>query len=306
METNSDQVPDSDLYLLSKNIYSSFPSLQECLSTSYQEILKSGFSSPYFTKKSHWTTIRHIFSPIESTLFHHFPQWHFLQNQDGGRFCSHTFATMLVLSKDPEFLTLNENDSNILMWTMLFHDIFKRGPPLVYDRDPFHPFTSACVALEIFREKGLVKMKEGFEEFKGLIESCFKLNRYGDQIMDYTRLDEVFRWILYLTGVWERVDRELTSYREVESEVEEEKRFGFEIIILILFHQSLDINPFYPNPSYLNKAEILKYLSVRIVKLLHIVHKADHNSYHVGAYEFGKWPNDVKIEEVANEILKMF
>ena len=307
METNPGQVPDPDPNPspLSKNIYLAFPCLQECLSVSYKQILNSNCRLPYYCKQSLWTTIRQIFSPIESTLFQNFPQWHFLQEQDEGRFCSHTFATMLVLSKDPEFLVLNENDSNILMWTMLFHDIFKRGPPLIRGRDPFHPFTSACVALGIFREKGFVEEREGFEEFKELIESCFTINMYGDQIMDYTRLDEVFRWILFLTGVWERVDQDLISYREVEMDIAEDKRFAFEIIILILFHQSLDINPFYPNPSFLNQNQILKYLSLRIVKFLHIVHKADHNSYNIGVYEFGKWPNDIKIEKEVVGILKL-
>jgi hypothetical protein len=287
---------------LQKNIYSTFESLEACLKKSIDLVLSRKLLSHFDLRKR----ISKIFSSFDLILENFFPEWQFLQSQEYRYFCEHTFLTMVVLYKHSKYIKLPENDQMLLMWTMLFHDIHKRGRPVLDSRDPFHPFPSAMRTLEILIKNEILPKNEYLNEFRILIESSFELDRHRLQIMSYTNIDQIFKGFLFFTGLLNSMSEDFKNYRMIEERFSDDQRFYFEMLILILFHQSLNINPFFPNPSYLNEFQVEKYLSPRLVKLLHIVHLADHNSYNIGNYQYNQWPNDKEIKRMVSEYLELF
>ena len=111
--------------------------------------------------------------------------------------------------------------------------------------------------------------------------------------------------ILYLTGVVSSKTEQFESFLLTCKNPVNKPNFVYEIIVLILFHQSLDLNELFPNPVNFTNEEILRYLSPRLVYLLYVLHKADHNSYNV-AINPDNWFNNELIKERANSFLKLF
>lgn len=219
-------------------------------------------------------------------------EWTELSSNDNNYFCRHTFAALTALLVDKDYERMDLHDRNLLLWALLFHDIAKKGSPTIYGRDPFHPFSSTSKTLEIFVRFGWVKSGPHIAALVELINSAYTLEN-GSKLMDNSKLPEIFQGILQAT----ELNFSTTSAHE--------PRFAFEVLILILFHQSLDINPIFPNPVYLKNSEILTYLSPRLVFLLFVLHKADHNSYNL-AYPISSWHNNELILQKTFEILSLF
>lgn len=230
-------------------------------------------------------------------------EWEYENRVDDGLVCSHIIAVVIAVYTDWEFKMLDEHDKNVILWAALFHDIAKRGPPEMDTKDPFHPFTSASKALKIFSRLGWALKNDFVEEAAKCIDGSFYHYKWGD-FMDNKKLPMIYPLLLKATGLIGENDY-FNTYREIEMAVPKDKLFIFEIIAIILFHQSFDFDPKYPNFTPLKYDEILKYTSPRLVKLVSIMHKGDNGSYNF-PYPMNIWTFGKRIENSTTHLLRFF
>ena len=67
----------------------------------------------------------------------------------------HTLNVCLLSTQNGYYkYQMNDGEKNAIKWIALFHDLAKRGRPEFGGRDHIHPFMSAKLCLEIFKEMG--------------------------------------------------------------------------------------------------------------------------------------------------------
>lgn len=103
------------------------------------------------------------------------------------------------VENNPEFVEIDDKSRQILLWTMILNDIWKRGSPLLDCRDPFHLVFSACKAEEIFVEHGLAERKSGIEDFFEFIMKSFVI-QWNAEIMDLRNIKEILRVYCIIRG----------------------------------------------------------------------------------------------------------
>lgn len=232
-------------------------------------------------------------------------EWTILKAREGGHILRHTLGALITLNLNPDFHNLPDYDQNLLLWSVLFHDIGKRSFPEVNDRDPFHPFLSAKILLKIFVGFGWIKNTEYVNEAAEVIGKSFFIE-YKDEVIDHNYVKIIIPLLLLCTGMFNVIPEEIQEYVEIERMIRLEDRFEYEILVLVLLHQSLEFNPQFPNRENIAKNDIKKFLSPRIVYLSMILHKADHNSYMLGMIPYYRFPNNNSITRSCNEMIEMF
>lgn len=240
--------------------------------------LKSNLSR-YAKLLNMWELIKQELSQLEEELstFCH-TEWTDLNKVDDGLVCSHTLAAVATVHSLPCFKSLDFHDQVIIIFGLLFHDIAKRGPPEMKTKDPVHPFTSAAKTLRIFNKLGWLVNPDLVEEAANYIHNASYFEYWGD-FMDNTKLPQIYQYLLHITGLLETPSSPYTSYSDLTRNLEKEKLFIFEILAIILFHQSIDFNPEFPNYTPLTNEEIHLYLSPRLLNLLAILVIGDSGSY---------------------------
>ena len=291
------------------NITTFLPSLLESLESSKSFLLGLQIAgspeSEYKKKKKCWYKIYELMSQTESELLAFCSsEWNELSSYESTYFCKHTFAALSVLYIDEDFIRMDNHDKNIMLWALLFHDIAKKGNPAIQGRDPFHPFTSTSKAMQIFDRLGWIKRNKLVSELAEFIDGAYVVINQS-KCMDNTKISEILVKLFVITGMIYDIDESFENYIEIEMKHARSDRFLYEILALILFHQSLDINTLFPNPIYLQNQEILTHLSPRMVFMLYVLHKADHNSYNV-AIPINDWVNNALIKGKVTDILGLF
>ncbi|OMJ94758.1 hypothetical protein SteCoe_1937 [Stentor coeruleus] len=252
-----------------------------------------------------WNTFESISKNfLESIDKLNIPEWEILKNRDKGHILRHTLGSLIALMLNPEYYNLSEYDKNLLLWAILFHDIGKRVSPEVYNRDPFHPFLSAKILLKVFVEFGWIKNIEYANKIAEIIGKSFVIKDM-DEVIDHSYIKIILPLLWYCTRMVNVLHEEIQEYVNIEKITEIEDRFEYEILVLVLLHQSLEFNPQYPNRENITIDDIKNYLSPRIVYLSMILHKADHNSYNLGMIPYNLFPNDLYITRVCNEIIEI-
>jgi hypothetical protein len=220
-------------------------------------------------------------------------EWHWLDQVDEGLVCCHTFATLATIYSMKPFKDLDFHDQNIILYGLLFHDIAKRGPPEIETKDPLHPFTSAAKALKIFSRLGWIQHAENVEEISEYISNAFFFHEWAN-FMDNQKLPMIYKQLLYATGLISDMNSSYQNYYQLTNDLPREKLFVFEILAIILFHQSVDLDPKYPNFTPLTEEEMNSYLSPRLLNLLTILHIGDNGSYNL-PLKRAKWDFDKRI-----------
>jgi len=123
--------------------------------------------------------------------------------------------------------------------------------------------------------------------------------------MDNTKLPQIYQALLYLTGLTPSITTDFTDYFSVSTSHPTENLFVFEILAIILLHQSVDLDPKYPNFTPLNEEEILRYLSPRLLKILTILHLGDNGSYNL-PIKFEDWTFVTRIWRTYKRLKKLF
>lgn len=228
-----------------------------------------------------WTQIRAELSILEQELSQFCErEWNNLSLYQEGHICSHSLSAMCSMMTLPYFSDLDYHDQNILLLGLLFHDIAKRGRPSYKGKDPIHPFRSAATTLGIFNRLGWIKNEEQIDETIRFINSAFIIYK-EKEFMDNSKLEEIFIRLLYATGIFNSLDQKYESYSKATFGVPREKSYVLEILIIILLHQSVDLDPKYPNFTPIPTHSLSKFFSRRLLKLLSILHMGDNGSYNL-------------------------
>lgn len=244
-----------------------------------------------------WVFIRQNMSPIEEDLCRICrDEWNSLDLVEDRHVTSHTIAALVTAYLDPMFKSLDHNDKSIILWACLFHDIAKRGPPEIPGKDPFHPFTSAAKALRIFNRLGWIPVPSEIEPTIELLNSSYIICN-DTQFMDNIKLPLIIAKLLYITGIIPKPDFPYTCYADLTNNMPKSRLFVYEILAIILFHQSINLSVDYPNFTPLPYAEIRNYFSQRLLHLLSLLHKGDTGSYNLSdPVKTWKFPKKIEIE----------
>jgi hypothetical protein len=261
------------------------PSLLPNLARVEQVILSERHLNPhlshYESLKTIWTDFRKQMIPMESEIsVFCAEEWEVENKVDNGFVCSHIISAMITAFQEPQFKHMDQHDQSIILFSLLFHDIAKRGPPEIETKDPFHPFTSASKALKILNRLGWITHPECVEETICFINSSSYYDEWA-YFMDNERLPEIYRRLLYATGITNDINTRFTTYADACRGVEKERLYCFEIICLVLLHQSVDFDLSYPMFTPLNRAQMRKFLTPRLLVMLSLVHKGDSGSYYL-------------------------
>jgi len=163
--------------------------------------------------------------------------------------------------RDPEFYNLPKYDRNILLWTVLLHDICKRGSPEIWERDPIHPFKSAWQSLHYFNEtfKIIELTKEDMKEWDEIFSEGY-VKKQKIEVQNHAIVPRVKVFL----------DEKLKG-----------NSFVKEIIYYTLLHQSMCTIACFPHMSLLKPAEteMPKYFDRRMFRLFRIFLRHDSFSY---------------------------
>jgi len=203
---------------------------------------------------------------------------------------------------------LSDYDKNILYWAILFHDVGKfHEMNTIYKEDysknkyidQAHPFKSAIVFIQTVINKKLVffndenEQKEFIDFFnnsftKAVYKSFEKTenkNNYLVYNINFKNFDDIEKFLLNL-------------------KLHKENKWIYEIMILIMFHQSLPNNDSHlhgrhVNEPILDKKYIMELFDVRLLELMRIILIYDSSSHCL----FGNSKWEQKIDKHFNKLI---
>ena len=203
---------------------------------------------------------------------------------------------------------LSDYDKNILYWAILFHDVGKfHEMNTIYKEDysknkyidQAHPFKSAIVFIQTVINKKLVffndenEQKEFIDFFnnsftKAVYKSFEKTenkNNYLVYNINFKNFDDIEKFLLKL-------------------KLHKENKWIYEIMILIMFHQSLPNNESHlhgrhVNEPILDKKYIMELFDVRLLELMRIILIYDSSSHCL----FGNSKWEQKIDKHFNKLI---
>jgi hypothetical protein len=192
----------------------------------------------------------------------------------------HIDQTIYCLFLDPYWNAMDSYDQNLLLWAGLLHDISKR----VYSygkKDPFHPFASGATALRVLKRFGWVRNGSDID-----VKNTFDLILYsftmkmGVRIHDNSRIPEILSRLLWHFAFLSSHKSPFSSLSEtLGGSVSREQTFGFEIIALVLFHQSFTVLAFAESEAPLTPGEVGRFLTLRIAQMLRVLALCDSSAY---------------------------
>ena len=281
------------------------PSMILCLNRVEQIIVNNSHINSsldrYESLVSSWHLVRSNFNELEQDLQLFCDiEWKWLEQVDEGLVCCHTLAAMSTIYSMIPFKELSVHDQNIILYGLLFHDIAKRGPPEIETKDPLHPFTSAAKALGVFARLGWIQNSDLLEETQEFIKNAFFYHKWAN-FMDNRKLPRIYGLLLYATGLIASPDTKYGTYFELTQNMNVGQLFVFEILAIILFHQSIDLDPKYPNFTPLSFPEQIKYLSPRLLHLITILHLGDNGSYNLPLLR-STWSFDKRILKTSKNL----
>ncbi len=191
------------------------------------------------------------------------PIWALQKTYSRGRICFHVYKMMYLLINDDEFKNLNKYDQNVLLWATLFHDISKRGKPLIKkNKDPVHPFQSAWQTLRYFNEifNFLDLTDQDMKEWDKIFAKSIMKNKQGTDIQNHVIVPNVKKFL----------DEKLKG-----------KEFEKEVIIFVMLHQSVPTLKAHAHTALLEplEEEVPKYFNKKSFELFRILLRNDSFSY---------------------------
>ena len=197
-------------------------------------------------------------------------------------------------------------DINILYWTILFHDTGKHqqmNPFIEQDFkdapvDKTHPFKSTIILIESLIKGKLIYFsnEENEKEFSLLYkEFCTdiyksfvpeKKNQYGNYMynLGFEYISTIEKFILFLHQ-------------------QKENLWIYDIVCLIIFHQSLPNNDEYMNHPLLEEKYIVEFFDLRLIDMMRYIMVYDSCSHSL--FKGGKWISEINkhIDQVREIII---
>ena len=213
------------------------------------------------TRLTYFPYLPQFFDRANEKIEAYIPCWRKLKFTSDGHIAFHIYRCFYSMMRDPEFYNLSKYDRNILLWTILLHDICKRGSPEICGRDPIHPFKSAWQSLHYFNDtfKFISLTKEDLDEWDEIFAEGY-VKKYHTEIQNHGILPKVKTFL---------------------DEKVKENNFVKEIIYYVLLHQSMCTISCFPHMSLLKpaEAEMPKYFDKRMFGLFRIFLRHDSFSY---------------------------
>ena len=187
------------------------------------------------------------------------------------------------ISPSPVF---SNNDKNILYWTILFHDIgkFQKMNPFHNESfnketvDKTHPFKSSIIFIEEMLRHQMFefndeKMKNEFElkfhEFRNVLFKSFvyESSKNSGKIkgnISFQYIENIKEFLMYIKEI---------------SKINNNNEWLYDVIILIIFHQSLPNNDHHMNKPLLPNEYIPIFFDLRLIELMRVIMVYDSSSY---------------------------
>ena len=173
----------------------------------------------------------------------------------------HVMCVFLGLFLMPEFLSMAEEQQQMMKWVILFHDIEKE--PQKGKRDHGHAFRSAVAAARMLPGLGFPVTAE----YDKLIHAWGEFTRSAmtrseslqDFTQDHRKLPEILDGIERMFG------------RDTPASL---------IVKTILFHLSIDMEP-WPPVTPLTDAEVRRYLDGELALLLRVMNLGDSEGWNM-------------------------
>jgi len=240
---------------------------------------------PYIStfSKTVRTGIPHREFMIQNEIFHDkiapqiiekLPEWKNLMKINRKRVCYHILRVIYCFLQSEEYMKFDDYEKNVLLWTMLLHDICKRGLPILpAAKDPFHPYASASYALtylsEISDVNSIMLDKAKILSIKIANSKAIKqityyelrknrMNTYDMECEDLTKLDEI-----------------LGDLNQIYSE----NSFHNLVVKLILLHQCIPTLQKFRIENQLSEREVPKYFDAQMLRYIKTFTMCDSNSY---------------------------
>jgi len=190
------------------------------------------------------------------------PEWAGIRAHSNGRTNVHTLKALISLFLDNSFLSADKNDQNIILWTILLHDLEKK-PEAGKGKDWMHPFKSAATAIKVFIRMGFWPTSAASEKLCEVLQSASIMGTSPSgnprSVPDHSKLPYII----------EKIDQLSRS------------PFCTYVIKAILFHQSFSPLQEYPNAKPLTEEDCVLYLDVDVLYYLEIVMANDSASYSI-------------------------
>ena len=204
---------------------------------------------------------------------------------------------------------LSDYDKNILYWAILFHDVGKfHEMNTIYKEDysknkyidKSHPFKSAIVFIRTLLDKKIIyfedeKEKKEFIDFfeKPFIESLYKSFEKEYNKHNYLVYNICFKY-------FDNIEKFLLKLK-----THKENKWIYEVLILIIFHQSLPNNDPNLHGRHINEPILdIKYINelfdIRLLELMRIILIYDSSSHCL----FGKAKWEQKIDKHFDILIK--
>ena len=183
---------------------------------------------------------------------------------------------------------LSDYDKNILYWAILFHDVGKfHEMNTIYKEDysknkfidKAHPFKSAIVFIKTLINQKLIFFKDEIEkkEFIDFFENQFTTALYQSFEKEYNKHNYLVYNICF--KYFENIEKFLLKLK-----LHKENKWIYEVLILIIFHQSLPNNDSnlhgrHVNEPVLDDKYINKLFDIRLLELMRIILIYDSSSH---------------------------
>lgn len=177
----------------------------------------------------------------------------------------------------------SNNDKNILYWTILFHDIgkFQKMNPFYNESfnketvDKTHPFKSSVIFIEEMLRHQMFEFKDDklknefelkFNEFKNVIFKSFvyensKSSGKMKGNISFQYIENIKEFLMYVKNTINN------------------NTWLYDVIVLIMFHQSLPNNDHHMNKPLLPKEYIPIFFDLRLIELMRVIMVYDSSSY---------------------------
>lgn len=213
----------------------------------------------------------------------------------------HLAYTQLEKSK------FNDYDKNILYWTILFHDTGKHQPMNPFIKEEFeeapvdktHPFKSTIICIDSLLRAKLIyfpneerkkQFSKDFDEFSNCLYHSFvleenKKTKGKAYNQSFQFIDEIVKFIMILKE-------------------NKENDWIYDIVCLIIFHQSLPNNDEHMNRPLLPERYILKFFDLRLIELMRYIMVYDSCSHSL--FKGGIWVQEINkhIDQIREIIIR--
>jgi len=250
----------------------------------------------YFQSKRKWYSkapllgklfgLPSYFDKTNAVVEKYIPIWAQQKTYSRGKICLHVYKMLHLLINDEDFKKLNKYDQNVLLWATLFHDISKRGKPLIKaNKDPAHPFKSAWQTLHYFKQifNFLELTDKDLKEWDAAFNDGY-IDVKGTQIQNHIIVPNVKKFL---------------------NEKLKGKEFEKEVILYILLHQSIPTLKGHAHKALLEplEEEVPKYFNKKTFELFRIFLRNDSFSYLMNDLFDNKQAYGDEINENINKLL---